>query len=210
MLSARSFSAAALCGASVRSASAARATPQQQHHRRQRLAAVDAPLSLSLSSSIGLPRRQRRRPCRSSPCRAVSASAAQSTELPPELKRIVTAFSMVRSPRLLVERTSGNLLGWNSSLAVQTTPLLTTTFLLTTTLLLTTTEKKKKKKKKKKKLQLGPRPQTQIRPTPRLRQETRPFTSWSSHGGQQGPRVRLPGLGGPSLGQGDRAPHVAR
>ena len=151
MLSARSFSAAALCGASVRSASAARATPQQQHHRRQRLAAVDAPLSLSLSSSIGLPRRQRRRPCRSSPCRAVSASAAQSTELPPELKRIVTAFSMVRSPRLLVERTSGNLLGWNSSLAVQTTPLLTTTFLLTTTLLLTTTEKKKKKKQKKKK-----------------------------------------------------------
>ena len=101
MLRARcSFSTAALCGAPVPSASAsARATPSQQH-RRQRL---DAAADVLSSSSVGLRMPRRRRRCPSSVF-AVQASAAQSTELPPELKRIVVAFSMVRSLRSLVER----------------------------------------------------------------------------------------------------------
>lgn len=98
MLSATSFSAAAFCGAPVRGAARiTRSAAAQQ--RRQRLHAVEnAALAqlLSLSSpSIGLQQRQRYRQCRLSPCLAAQASAAQSTELPPELKRIVTAFSMV-------------------------------------------------------------------------------------------------------------------
>jgi hypothetical protein len=100
MLSSRSFSAAALCGAAppVSSASSARATPQ--HHRRRRLVAAD----VSLCSPVGLVQRRQRRQCLRSSPRISASAAAQSTELPPELKRIVTAFSMVRSLRSLVER----------------------------------------------------------------------------------------------------------
>ena len=99
MLSASSLSA--LCGvgfgASVRSGASARGAAPPQQQRRQRL--VDAPLS----SKIGLRRHRQCRPSLLSVFQA-SASAAQSTELPPELKRIVTAFSMVRSLLSIVER----------------------------------------------------------------------------------------------------------
>lgn len=103
MLGTNSLSAAAFCGAPVHSTMRVMhsATPQQQRRQRQLVFenAASAPLSVMSSSlsSIGLQQRRHRRQqqCRLSPCLAIQASASQSTELPPELKRIVTAFSMV-------------------------------------------------------------------------------------------------------------------
>ena len=111
-------------GASVRSGASARVTaaPQQQQQRKQRLA--DAPLS---SKNRLAPAASECRPSLLSVVQA-SASAAQSTELPPELKRIVTAFSMVRSLFSIVgERETG----WNRCL-MSFFPLTTTTTTKTT------------------------------------------------------------------------------